>query len=117
MTQLASFVTCRGVAVALEKTLLNVCGCDQSCLTLCGPMGYSPTVSSVHGISQEEYWGKFQGLNPHLLRLLQWQVDSLPLHHLGRPMFGCLQVILKFIQKKKRLYRVINGWRDGEIGR
>ena len=26
-----------------------------------------------------------QGLNPHLLRLLHWQVDSLPLHHLGSP--------------------------------
>ena len=24
-----------------------------------------------------------QGANPHLLRLLHWQVDSLPLRHLG----------------------------------
>ena len=24
-----------------------------------------------------------QGLNPRLLHLLHWQVDSLPLHHLG----------------------------------
>ena len=26
-----------------------------------------------------------QGLNPHLLRLLHWQVGSLSLHHLGSP--------------------------------
>ena len=28
----------------------------QSCPTLCDPMDYSPLDSSVHGISQEEYW-------------------------------------------------------------
>ena len=28
----------------------------QSCPTLCNPMDYSPTGSSVHGISREEYW-------------------------------------------------------------
>ena len=49
--------------------------------------------SSVHGVSQERIldWvchallqGIFltQGLNPGLLH---WQVDSLPLHHLGSP--------------------------------
>ena len=27
-----------------------------------------------------------QGLNPRLLRLLRWQVDSLPLSHLESPM-------------------------------
>ena len=27
-----------------------------------------------------------QGLNPRLLRLLHWQVDSLPLSHLGNPL-------------------------------
>ena len=30
-----------------------------------------------------------QGLNLHLLHLLHWQVDSLPLHHLGSP-FGTM---------------------------
>ena len=29
-----------------------------------------------------------QGLNPGLLDLLHWQVDSLPLHHLGRQLWG-----------------------------
>ena len=28
----------------------------KSCLTLCKPMDCSPPVSSVHGISQQEYW-------------------------------------------------------------
>ena len=28
-----------------------------------------------------------QGLNPHLLCLLHWQVDSLPLSHLGSPLY------------------------------
>ena len=35
-----------------------------------------------------------QGLNPHLLGLLHWQVDSLPLSHLGSPNLsieGCLK--------------------------
>ena len=32
-------------------------------------------------------WGIFpiQGSNPRLLHLLHWQVDSLPLSHLGSP--------------------------------
>ena len=31
-----------------------------------------------------------QGSNLHLLRLLHWQVDSLPLSHLGSPGMWCL---------------------------
>ena len=52
--------------------------------------------SSVHGISQGANTGMgccflFQGIFPtqgwdlSLLHLLPWQVDSLPLHHLGNP--------------------------------
>ena len=51
--------------------------------------------SSVHGILRQEYWngchallqGIFltQGLNPHLLHLLQWQAGSLPLAQPGKP--------------------------------
>ena len=65
----------------------------QSCLTLCNVMDCSPPGSSVHGIYQARIleWvavsfsrGIFptQGSNPHLLH---WQVDSLPLCHLGSP--------------------------------
>ena len=56
--------------------------------------------SSVHGILRQEYWngchallqGIFltQGLNPHLLHLLQWQAGSLPLAQPGKPRIsGC----------------------------
>ena len=47
------------------------------------------------GFSRKEYWSELpfpiqeisqtQGLNPHLLSLLQWQAYSLPLRHLGSP--------------------------------
>ena len=51
------------------------------------------------GFSRQEYWsglpcpppqGIFptQGSNLHLLRILHWQADSLPLGHLGSPLLG-----------------------------
>ena len=50
--------------------------------------------------SRQDYWsglpfptpGHFliQGSNPHLLSLLHWQVDSLPLSHLGSSTMGLL---------------------------
>jgi len=66
----------------------------QSCPTLCDLMDCSPPGSSVHGISQArilEWVAIFQGIFPtqgsnlHLLRLLYWQPDSLPLSHLRKP--------------------------------
>ena len=64
----------------------------QSCLTLCDPMDYSPPGTSVHGDSPGKNTGvgyyallqgifSTQGLN---LRLLHWQVGSLPLALLGK---------------------------------
>ena len=48
--------------------------------------------------SRQEYWSRYhllfqgifltQGSNLSLLRLLHWQVDFLPLHHLGSPNFS-----------------------------
>ena len=35
---------------------LCVCAVTQSCLTLCDPIDCNPPGSSVHGISQQEYW-------------------------------------------------------------
>ena len=63
----------------------------QQCLTHCGPMDSSPAGSSVHGIFLARIlkWVchillqrifLIQGLNPCLLHLWDWQVDSLPLH-------------------------------------
>ena len=39
-----------------------VCVClhAQSCPTLCYPIEYNPPGSSVHGISQQEYWNGLQ---------------------------------------------------------
>ena len=65
----------------------------QSCPTLCNPMDCSPPNSSVHGIfhARTLEWvampssrGIFpiQVLNPHLVHLLGWQEDSLPLYYL-----------------------------------
>ena len=56
------------------------------CMTLLHPMDCSLPGSSVLGIPQQEYWMgchfHLQGIFPCLL---PWQVDSLPLHHLGSP--------------------------------
>ena len=73
------------------------CVCTQllSCLWLSNPMDCSPPGSSVHGIFQARIleWGAISflgdpphpGIKPRLLHLLYWQVDSLPLQHLGSP--------------------------------
>jgi len=67
----------------------------QSCPTLCDPMNCSLPGSSVHGIFQARIleWvaisssrgSSLQELNSHFLRLLHWQVKSLPLCPLGSP--------------------------------
>ena len=43
-------------ASALGSAWPCVCMSAQSCLTLCGPMDCSPTVTSVHRIARQEYW-------------------------------------------------------------
>ena len=69
----------------------------QSCPTVCGPMDYILPGSSVHGDSPGKNTrvgcpcllkGIFltQGSNLPLSRLPHWQVDSLPLAHLGSSM-------------------------------
>ena len=68
----------------------------QSCPTLCNPLDSSPPGSSVHEILQARIleWitmpslqGIFltQGLNPHLLHLLHWQVCCLSQAPSGQP--------------------------------
>ena len=78
--------------------ILRLC-CTQSCLTLCDLMDCRPPVFSVLGIFQARLitgvgWhfllqGIFltQGLNPHLLSLLHWQANSLPLSPWKAPYF------------------------------
>ena len=67
-----------------------VCSLAQLCPSLCGPTDCSSPGSSAHGIFQARNTGvgchfllqgvfSNQGSNPHLLCLLHWQADSLPL--------------------------------------
>ena len=72
-------------------------------------MECNPPGSSVHGILQARILGwvaissargsSWQGSKPHFLHLLHWQVDSLPLHHLGSHEFwgDAIQPITSFI--------------------
>ena len=69
---------------------------SQSCLTLCGPMDCSPPGFSAHEILQARIleWvaisssrGSSQPRDRiHLVHLLHWQADSLPLSHMGSPL-------------------------------
>ena len=90
---------CKSSSVSqLPPLFMNTCA--QSCPTLCDPMDGSLPASSVHGDSPGKSTGVgchvllqgillIQGLNSHLLWLLRWQEDSLPLNHLGsHPSFG-----------------------------
>ena len=74
--------------------ILYVCVCGQSCLILCNLMDCSSPSSTVHEIFQGRIleqiaisfsMGIFltQRLNPLVLPLLHWQVDSIQLYHLG----------------------------------
>ena len=72
--------------------MTNLCYA-QSCPTLYNPMDCSLPGSSVHEIPGKDTGVgchfqfseifQTQGLNPHLLCVLRWQADSLPLCHLG----------------------------------
>ena len=73
----------------LKSKILNVPLCSSHVwLTLCVPMECSLPGSFVHWILQARILqGIFltQGWNLHLLSLLHWQVDSLPLAPPGKP--------------------------------
>ena len=74
--------------------------CSLTCVQLFAiPWNYSPPGSSIQGIIQGKNIGVgchfflqgiflTQGSNLHLLHLLRWQADSLPLSHLGGPRCG-----------------------------
>ena len=70
---------------------LNTCSVTQSCPTLCGPMDCSVPGSSVHGISQQEYWNGLScppgelpnpGITPESPA---FQADPLPTEPPGKP--------------------------------
>ena len=77
--------------------LSHVCACAQSlsCVQLfTTPWAVAYQAPLSVGFSRQEYWTGLpfsysrgsswpKGLNPHLVRLLHCQADSLPLHHPG----------------------------------
>ena len=84
------------VRKAVQSEFSSVCVCSQSHLALCDPMDCSPPGSSPMGLPKQEYWsglhffllqGIFpsQGSNMHLLYLLHWQANSLPIVPPGKP--------------------------------
>ena len=95
--KIGSWEICQGMLVQIryQVSWINMCAVTQSCLTLCNSMDCSPPRLLVHGIFQARNPGSShfllqgifptQGLNLHLLLLLHWQADSLPLSHLGSP--------------------------------
>ena len=95
VSMLPSVLLRGGILVGDCFSLPLLCCCclvAKLCLTLCDPVNSSsPPGSSVHGDSPGKNTGvgchvllqgifPTQGPNPHLLH---WQVDSLPLSHLG----------------------------------
>ena len=62
-----------------------MCMCAQSCSTLCDPMECSLPGFSAHGILQARILEWVAISFSRGLHLLHWQVDSLPLSHLGSP--------------------------------
>ena len=97
---------------AAKVVLFATCVCAQLCPTLCDSMDCSPPGFSVHGNFQARIlewvaisysWGIFptQGSNLCLFCLLHWQMDSLPLWHLGSPIFT-ISLIYHYIPCKKK---------------
>ena len=80
----------QGFKIKLFPYLLSVRSVTQSCLTLYKHMDYGPWdyPSKNPGVGWHfllQMIFPTQGSNPHLLWLLHWQADSLPLSHLGSP--------------------------------
>ena len=75
---------------------MHACVCSQSCPTVCDPMDYNPSGSSVHGICQARTLDchfLLQGIFPTQASNLSpanpaLQVDSLPLSHRESPKYS-----------------------------
>ena len=80
-------------------SIFIICVCILSGLVMSDCLRLSWTIARQAPLSMEfsrqEYWSglpfpspgdrPYPGIKPTTLRLLHWQVDSLPLHHLGNP--------------------------------
>ena len=95
-----AFPLLRNIQNSVMKDIQKSESVDQSCLTLCDPMGYSPQVSSVHGILQARILGWVAvpyprdlpdpGIEPRFPAL---QEGSLPSEPPGKPQTA-VQLIL-----------------------
>ena len=110
MSQYIDLVLNCGVQLPAESLLNNVCAQSLSHVQLSvTPMNCSPPGSSVHGIFQTRHWSALpfllqgifptQGSNPHLLCLLHWQADSLPLAPPGKPIKIVFEDFFCFLKK------------------
>ena len=83
----------------IKEVIFDPCMCAQTCLTLCNFMDCNPpdflhpwnfpgknTGVGCHFLLQRIF-PLTLGWDLHHLHLLKWQVDSLPLHHVGSPDF------------------------------
>ena len=76
----------------LVPIALRICLHAQSCPTFCDPRTRARQAPLSMGFPRQEHWSglpfpssgdlPIQGSNLHLLHLLHWQADSLPLSHL-----------------------------------
>ena len=76
-----------------QEPTMMVCSVAQLCPTLWDPMDCTCQSPLSMGLFRQEYWSRspflLQGISPTQgsnLHLLHWQVDSLPLSHLGSPL-------------------------------
>ena len=96
------------------SALVCVCACARMCtlsgLQLFATLWTSPLGSSVHGIFHAGIleWvaiSSSRGFSqPRGRTFLRWQVDSLPLHHLGSILLSfrvLLQILLSFFEKER----------------
>ena len=112
-TEMLSFVNHWDSQVYLWHVL---CSDAQPCPTLCKPMDCSPPGSSVNRISQArilEWVGisSSRGLNPHLLHLLHWQMDFLPLAPHGLPICDVVKLnesrLRCQVNRSKTMYNIL----------
>ena len=79
----------------LVARVMHACVPAQLCSTPWTPIDCNPPAPLSMGFPRQGYWSGLpfpspeifptQGSNLHLLYLLPWQADSLPLRHVGRP--------------------------------
>ena len=82
---------CISTVVVVTQSSVYVCVHTQSCLTLCDSWTVACQIPTSMGFLRQGHWNGLPfpapgdlldpGLNPCLLRLLQWQAESLPLSH------------------------------------